>query len=156
MSRKNLIILLLAIFLIGIQWIKPPQNYIPEIPDTDFNKLYQPPTEVKNILQNSCYDCHSNQTRYPWYNHIQPIAFWINLHVKRGKNKLNLSEIGKLNNRKQISKLLDMSDEVREREMPLKSYQLMHSDARLSVADRALLTQWLENKMDSLRPYRFD
>ena len=108
------------------------------------------PANLQTILQNACYDCHSNNTRYPWYSGIQPMAWVMARHIKNGKEKLNFSEFGNYGNRRQISKLKGIANSLKDETMPLTSYKIMHKSARLSHADMSFVIEWMQNRADSL------
>lgn len=110
----------------------------------------QVPANVRQILARACYDCHSDNTRYPWYAAVQPVAWWLNDHVTEGKSELNFSAFAAYNAKRAVRKLQEVSDEVRERNMPLKSYLLAHPEAKLTDADVAVLTTWAEDLADEI------
>jgi hypothetical protein len=87
-------------------------------------------------------DCHSNNTIYPWYSHIQPAAWWMNNHVKDGKKDLNFDEFLTYTKKKQFKKMEETIELVKEGEMPLKSYTWIHNDAKLTEAEKTALTDW--------------
>ena len=91
-KRKWLLILIAAIIL--IQFIQPARNKSGQVLPTDITRMVTIPAEVKAILEVACYDCHSNNTRYPWYANIQPGGWWLANHIKKGKKELNFSEFG--------------------------------------------------------------
>ncbi len=103
------------------------------------------PGEVKAMLQRACYDCHSDNTQYPWYAAAQPVGWWLNWHVTKGKAELNFSDFARYDAKRTVRKLRAVADEVHDREMPLKSYLLMHGQAKLSDADVARLAKWAED-----------
>ena len=146
---KKIALVLLIVF-IAIQFIQPAHNNSDQVLPTDFAKIYVVPDSVRSILQNACYDCHSNNTRYPWYSNIQPMAWMMARHIKGGKEKLNFSDFGSNTIRKQVSKLKEIINQVKDGEMPLSSYKLMHKNARLSQADKTLIMDWMQKKADSL------
>ncbi len=150
MSRKKKILFALFIVFVAIQFIQPAHNKSVQVLPTDFIVLYKPPQQVQQVLQNACYDCHSNNTNYPWYANIQPIAWLMASHIKSGKEKLNMSEFGNLSSRKQISKLKEIFNQIKDDEMPITSYKMMHQKARLSAAEKNVLLNWLQSKADSL------
>ena len=87
------IVIGLAAGLVVIQFFQPEKNQAAELSPNDIAHVYSDmPTDIKTLLQNKCYDCHSNNTKYPWYAHTQPVAWWIANHVKEGKQELNFSE----------------------------------------------------------------
>ena len=104
--------------------------------------VYQVPNDVASILKNSCYDCHSNNTRYLWYHNISPVSWMINNHIQEGKHELNFSEWGKLDIYDQITNLEEMSSEAKRKTMPLKSYLLMHPGAKLNQEQIDRLEGW--------------
>lgn len=150
MRRIKKIALALFIAFIAIQFIQPAHNKSGQVLPTDFAKIYSIPGNVEGILQNACYDCHSNNTSYPWYSNIQPMAWLMARHIKNGKEKLNFSNFGSNTTRKQISKLKEIINQVKDGEMPISSYKLMHKNARLSQANKTLIIDWMQKKADSL------
>jgi len=150
MSRMKKILLALLIVFIAIQFVQPAHNKTVQALPTDFGKLYAVPDSVKSVLQNACYDCHSNNTNYPWYSNIQPMAWMMATHITNGKEKLNFSDFGSNRTRKQISKLKEISNKIKDDEMPISSYKLMHKNARLSQNEKFLLMNWMQKTADSL------
>jgi hypothetical protein len=146
--KKTLIVLLVA--LVVIQFIHPAKNTSNTVMAEDFNNLYPIPDSVQTILQKACYDCHSNNTRYPWYNNIQPVAWWLNDHINEGKRELNFSEFGKRPLAKQAKKLKKLAKEVQEGGMPLNSYTWIHKDAILTDAEKTMLINWANNLSDKI------
>lgn len=110
------------------------------------------PAGVRDLLQRACYDCHSNQTYYPWYAEIQPVGWWLAKHVKDGKEHLNFSEFGTYTVKRRVNKLEQISDEVSQQAMPLASYTWGHPKARLTPAEVKQLTDWAENLRDEIAP----
>jgi Haem-binding domain len=147
MIKKILIVLLLA--LIVIQFFRPAKNIHtgPEATANDIGKVYAIPADVQGILKTSCYDCHSNNTVYPWYASIQPTAWWLSDHVNDGKKHLNFNEFASYSPKKQAHKLEEVVEEIKKDAMPLSSYTFIHGDAKLSDAQKLAITQWA----DSLR-----
>ena len=88
---KKLLVVLLIAFII-IQFIRPVRNKSEQVLPTDITKTFNVPDSVLNLLKISCYDCHSNNTNYPWYSNIQPVAWLLDSDVKNGKDKLNFSD----------------------------------------------------------------
>jgi len=128
---------LLALF-VAIQFV--PINTTNPPVEADLNA----PTEVKAILERSCYDCHSNQTRWPWYSRVAPVS-WLMAHdVTEGREHINFSEWHRLRTKDQVEAMEEMWEEVKEGEMPLWFYLPMHPEARISQADRAVLQSWAE------------
>lgn len=151
MSRFKKILPGLLIVLIAIQFVRPARNRNDQKQPADLATICTVPDTVQGILQNACYDCHSNNTNYPWYANIQPLAWIMARHITKGKAQLNFSEFGIISKRKQISKLREMINQVKDDEMPLASYQLMHGNAKSSANKKTLLLNWLTSTADSLQ-----
>lgn len=149
MSRIKKILFAILIVLIGIQFIQPVPISSGQVLQTDFSNTYTVRGNVFVLFKNACYDCHSNNTKYPWYSKIQPIGWLLQDDIKKGKEKLNFSEFGSYSSRRRISKLRDIEKRIKDGKMPLKSYKLMHKNAQLFDEDKKLLVDWIENTIDS-------
>ena len=147
-ARK--ILLTIVIVFVGIQFIQPPKNKSEQEFQTDISHVVIVPAEVKEVLKTSCYDCHSNNTEYPWYSFIQPAAWWMSSHIKEGKADLNFSEFGNYTKRKQGNKLEAIVKSIQDETMPLSSYTLLHAAARLSGEKKVLVINWATTAKDSL------
>ncbi|AZA92837.1 Uncharacterised protein [Chryseobacterium nakagawai] len=150
MSLTKKIILGLAVILIGLQFFQPLRNQSDEVTASHIEKVYAVPQNVKAILIQSCYDCHSNNTSYPWYSRIQPGAWYMAQHIKKGKEELNFSDFGAYSARRQRNKFRAMAGQVKDGEMPLASYTLIHRNAILSQEDKQVLMKWFEAMEDSI------
>ena len=147
---KGLFYLLLLVFVI-IQFFRPAKNKSEGTSKNDISTLYAVPQDVQNILKTSCNDCHSNNTVYPWYAEIQPVAWWLNSHIEDGKKDLNFSEFATYRIRRQYKKLEEINELVKENEMPLDSYLWIHKDAKLSDQQKLTIANWAEAVRDSIR-----
>ena len=147
---RRLFIILLVILVI-IQFIRPKKNISPEKGPNDISTKYPIPDSLRQILSVACYDCHSNNTRYPWYSKIQPVYWWLNSHIQDGKNALNFSEFTSYRIRKQFISFKDISKLVKDDEMPLASYLWIHTDARFSDVQKNMLTTWAMAQHDSIQ-----
>ncbi|ULT42958.1 heme-binding domain-containing protein [Niabella defluvii] len=141
----------MAVILIGIQVFQPLRNQSDEVTASHIERVYAVPQNVKAILTQSCYDCHSNNTRYPWYSRIQPGAWYMARHIKKGKEELNFSTFGEYSARKQRNKFRAMAGQVKDGEMPLSSYTLIHRNAVLSQDDKQVLINWFGTMEDSIK-----
>lgn len=103
------------------------------------------PANVQAILKRSCWDCHSNETIWPWYARVAPASWLVAHDVKEGRRHMNLSTWGDSSPAKRRSKAGEMSDEVEADAMPPFPYTLLHRDARLSPEDKKVLTAWAED-----------
>jgi len=101
-----------------------------------------PPTAVHKILKESCFDCHSNKTRYPWYNSITPVNYWLAEHVADGKKHLNFSKWSSYSLKKKEHKMDELYEEVEKGEMPLDSYTWTHSEANLTPEQIDEIVTW--------------
>ncbi len=146
---KKLLIVLLVVFVVA-QAFRPEKNNSNDT-SKDISNSYVVPENVKTILAKACNDCHSNNTRYPWYAEIQPVAWWINDHVKDGKKHLNFNEFDGYRIAKQYKKLEECIEEVKDGEMPLTSFTIIHKDAKLSEDEKQILFTWCEIVRDSIK-----
>ena len=147
------VLLITLLVLVGIQFIPTDFNQSDELLPSDISVAYAvaTPKEVTTILQTSCYDCHSNNTVYPWYNKVQPVAWLLNNHIEEGKDELNFSEFTSYSTRRQKSKLKSIISQIEDEEMPLTSYTLIHSDAILTENDKKSLINWAEKLREILK-----
>ncbi|SEK76992.1 Haem-binding domain-containing protein [Maribacter orientalis] len=148
---KKIIFALIAIFII-IQFIRPEKN-ISGNETFAIQTKYNIPNDVENIFQSSCYDCHSNTTKYPWYSNVQPAAWFLADHVKDGKKHLNFSEFTNMPLFVQNHKLEETKEMVEEKEMPLPSYTYfgLHPEANLTDAQRQKIIDWADSQMNYLK-----
>ncbi|MDX2285060.1 MAG: heme-binding domain-containing protein [Bacteroidia bacterium] len=140
----------LGVILVAIQFIRPERN-LSASHSAHLRTSFPVPDSVEALLQVACYDCHSNETRYPWYSNIQPVAWWLADHVEEGKQHLNFSEFTSRKLAVQHHKFEEIVEQVKEGEMPLQSYTITHGDARLSPQQQALLTSWAQAQMDAMK-----
>lgn len=136
--------------LVGIQFFPTSRNQSDFIPKTDFMLVNDVPKQVERIIKTSCYDCHSNNTDYPWYNKVQPVAWFLEDHVTHGKEELNFNEWADYSNRRKNSKLKSIISQIEDGEMPLWSYTLVHKEAKLSKDEKKTVLDWISNLKDSL------
>lgn len=140
------ILLALLVVLIAIQFIKPEKNISENQSPNDIRTMYDVPADVGLILEKACNDCHSNNTKYPWYSKIQPVAWFLASHVDDGKKHFNLSEFAAYTpDWVKWHKLEELVEMVEEGEMPLESYTLIHRDAVLTDAEKASLIGWAQD-----------
>lgn len=140
---KNILWLLLVVLIVA-QFFSPEKNQGDLASIDAFLKETNPPENVKAILEETCYDCHSDVTRYPWYNNITPVNYWLAEHVNDGKKHFNVSNwVGNSVKRKD-HKMEELIEMVEEKEMPLKSYTITHSEAKLSDEQIKAVVTWAE------------
>ncbi len=150
MSYTRKILLGIGIAFIAIQFAQPVRNKNIQVSETDILQTVNIPDSVKIVLKTACYDCHSNNTNYPWYTNIQPIGWMMANHIKEGKEELNFSEFTSYSTRKQISKLNGIANSINDDIMPLSSYKLMHKKAHISKTEKLLINNWIQQTLDSL------
>ena len=148
-NMKKIGIALFAI-LVLIQFIRPERNGNWEKSDNDISMAINVPSNVQQILETSCYDCHSNHTTYPWYTNIQPIGLWMQHHVDEGKEELNFSEFKTYKPKRQKHKLEEIAEQVNEHEMPLNSYTLIHKNAILTPEQNVALVSWAKQEFEKI------
>lgn len=143
MKTIKIIALILLVVFVGIQFVPTELNQSNIVPKTDFMLVNKVPNTIKNKLQVSCYDCHSNNTTYPWYNKVQPVAWLLENHIKDAKAELNFSNWDSLSNRRKGSKLRSIIKQIESDEMPLTSYTLIHRNAIFSEPEKQEIMQYL-------------
>lgn len=141
----------IAVVFVTLQFFRPKRPPPTASTGEDLINVHPPPPGVRETLVNACYDCHSNQTRYPWYASIQPVAWFLDHHVEEGRIHINFSEFGGLPTRRALQVLEACGDEVAEKEMPLWSYALGHPEARLTEAQRTELVAWVTKLAEESR-----
>ncbi|WP_291402417.1 heme-binding domain-containing protein [Daejeonella sp.] len=148
---KKILLAFLIIFIL-IQFFRPDKNQSTLASPNDIFASFPASESTKQLVQTSCYDCHSNNTVYPWYSEIQPLAWWLADHVNEGKSELNFSEFLTYKPKKADHKLEEVIEMIQEGEMPLKSYTLIHSNARLSEAQKTEIINWAQTIRNELKP----
>ncbi len=148
-NMKKIGMALFAIVVL-IQFIRPERNGNWEKSDNDISMAINVPSNVQQILETSCYDCHSNHTTYPWYTNIQPIGLWMQHHVDEGKEELNFSEFKTYKPKRQKHKLEEIAEQVNEHEMPLSSYTLIHKNAILTPEQNVALVSWAKQEFEKI------
>jgi len=145
MDKKKKIFIYTLIGIFALMQIYPSKR--PEVtainPD-DLIKNTNTPENIAYMLKSACYDCHSNESTYPWYANIAPVKWWIYDHINEGREDLNFSTWATLSKTDQAEALDDIATAVMEGEMPLKPYPITHPKAKLSEADRQAISDWTE------------
>ena len=142
-----LAVLVVAIVLV-IQVIPVERNVSTVPAGQSFERTEKVPANVAAILKVSCYDCHSNNTRYPWYSELQPGAYFMAQHIKEGKEELNLDEFNDYSKRRKKAKIKSIISQIEKEEMPLKSYLLLHPDAGLTPNKKKVLLQFFQSELE--------
>src|SRR3546814_19927165 len=131
MSKRKTIIWSVVAALVIIQFIRPGRNTSGQASENSMISLFHPPDSIVQILNQSCMNCHSNNTDYPWYASVEPLGWWLDRHIRKGKDELNLDEFAGYSDRRKRSKLRYMKSQVADGEMPLRSYILLNRASRL-------------------------
>lgn len=147
---KKIAWVLLASFVV-IQFIHPKKNKAEGKQPNFIGHVYSIPADVQTIMAKACFDCHSNNTRYPWYAKLQPVHWWLNKHINEGKKGVNYDEYTHRPLRYQYHKMEETIEMVKEGEMPLKSYTWTHKDAKLTDEEKAKITGWAQSVMDTMK-----
>jgi len=138
-------LILIVVLLVVIQFvpIKTPSNNVNI--SNDLVSVEKLDGDVSVILKTSCYDCHSNQTPYPWYSHVAPVSWLVANDVKEGRAKLNFSDWKLNNKRRKIRQLEDIKEQVQQGEMPMGIYTVIHKKAKLTESQKQLLVKWTDD-----------
>ena len=140
---KKILILLLIVFVIA-QFFGPEKNLGETSSIEPFLAETKPSESVQKMLKESCFDCHSSFTRYPWYNNITPVNYWLEEHVLDGKKHLDFSKWDDYSIKKKDHKLEELIEMVEKKEMPLESYTWVHTEANLSQEQIEEMVTWAE------------
>jgi hypothetical protein len=133
---KKIIIVLIVIF-VGIQFIPVERTNPPVISDI------RAPEKISNILRISCYDCHSNETSWPWYSYVAPVSFFVVDDVNEGREHMNFSEWDNYSAKDKQEYMEEIIEEVEKGEMPLTSYTFVHPNAKLDSYRIKMIKDWI-------------
>jgi hypothetical protein len=150
MKIAKRILLVSGILFIALQFTRPVYNKSSQVLTTDISKVITIPDTVLTLLKNTCFDCHSNNTVYPWYSNIQPMGWLMAYHIHHAKTQLNFSDFGSYSNRRQLSKLEGIANSIKDDLMPLNSYKIMHKSAQLTTNEKSLIINWTQRSIDSM------
>lgn len=142
---KKKILLAIIAFLIIAQFFRIDKTNPPVIAANDILNHAQAPAHIQSMMKAACYDCHSNETKYPWYMDIAPISWWTKNHVNNGRGSLNFSEWVTYTEKKKKHKLEESALKVRKKWMPITSYLIAHPEAKISEEEREQLAKWFES-----------
>ena len=142
MRIVKIILICLAIAFLLIQFVRIDRSNPPVLPENSIEAAVNVPADVEQIFGRSCNDCHSNKTVYPWYTQVAPVSWWLRNHIDEGRRELNLNECATYPARKQDRKLEELCDQVKQGEMPLPSYLIVHGGATLTEQDKQVICDW--------------
>lgn len=147
MKKRTLIIL--AIVIVGMQFYQVEPHSTP-LPAAPMKSVIPVPQDVQSILKKSCADCHSEETVYPWYTKIQPVGWWINHHIEEGRMEFDMNHFGLYDAKRQNHLLEEIEEVIESGEMPMKSYVIMHSAAKLNAKEKSTLINWANQSRKQL------
>jgi hypothetical protein len=131
-----------VVLFLGLQFVRPAKTN-PAIDQTRaLEQHIQMSEEVKTTLKRACYDCHSNETRWPWYSQVAPVSWFVIDHVNHGRSHLNFSDWSRYDKSTQAENLRLIQETVKTDMMPMPSYLLAHSEAKLSPEDKIIIGNW--------------
>ena len=137
----------LIVLMVTLQFVRPAKTNPVVEPNRAIQAHTRMPPDVAAIMKRACADCHSNETTWPWYSNVAPVSWFVIDHVNHGRKHLNLSEWSPedqaFSTRTQDHRLAEILEEVKTNRMPLKSYTLMHPEARLSNEEKAEICNWV-------------
>ncbi len=150
MKKGKVFGLIIVFLLVLIQFV--PTGLPDTIAENENDLLYnnQIPEQVAVILKTSCYDCHSNETNYPWYSYVAPVSWLVGKDIREGREELNFSEWESLSKIDKAKHLDNIIDEVSDGDMPMNIYTIIHTDAKLSSEEIEQLANWAEDYAESL------
>lgn len=134
------------ILLIALQFIQIDRTN----PAVDESIALHTEESVQNILKSGCYDCHSNETKWPTYSYVAPVSFFVASHVKKGRKALNFSQWKDIDPEIKKKRLERAIMTVNNGRMALPSYLLAHDDAKLSKENKEILIKWFEKELENL------
>jgi len=141
---KKKIFIGIGVLFVVIQFFRIDKTNPPVIQENDFITVTAPPSEVSELLKSACYDCHSNESKYPWYSNIAPVSWWLKDHINEAREELNFSEWGTFTDKRKTKKLKEVVEEIEEGEMPMKPYLITHGDARLTDEQKQKIMDWFK------------
>lgn len=142
-TAKFILLGLLGAFVV-LQFFQIDKTNPAQDDQQDLLSIVGPPTDVSQMLQEACYDCHSHETSYPWYANIQPVGWWLKGHIDEGREHFNFSTWAAYDKEEKAHKAEEAAEEIGEAHMPIKPYLFTHPEARLSDGQRERLVHWFE------------
>lgn len=144
---KKKIFIGLIVLLVIAQFFRIDKTNPPVVAANDILNSSSAPDNIKSMMKAACYDCHSNETKYPWYMDIAPISWWTKGHVNNARGSLNYSEWTGYSAEAKKHKLEESALKVRKKWMPISSYLIAHPEARISEEERETLAKWFEGQI---------
>ncbi|MDB4448093.1 heme-binding domain-containing protein [Roseivirga sp.] len=148
---KPILVGLLVTFVV-IQFIARPEKISEPVNENDIISVLEIEGPIATMLKSACYDCHSDQPRYPWYASVAPVSWKIGEHIEEGRDELNFSKWATYSAKRRDHKLEEMVEEVEEGKMPQPNYVRMHSEAKLTDEQVASLKTWVTAERAKIAP----
>lgn len=151
---KKIVLLVVAVMVIAfivIQFWRIDTTPIPIVQAETIQAGITVPPDVDMVLTRSCGDCHSNQTVYPWYSQVQPVAWWLSDHIAEGRRELNFSTFNTYPARKKKKKLEEICEQIKQGEMPLPSYTWVHRNAILTASEKDAICSWTDSASQAIQ-----
>lgn len=147
---KKVLVVLVVAFVI-MQFFRIDKTNPAPTPGMDFLNIKKTPESTAKLIRNGCYDCHSNESKYPWYSNIQPVAWFLKDHIDEGRKELNFSTFATYEPKRQAHKLEEAAELVENGEMPLESYLLMHPEAKFTDAEKKEMVDYFKAVQEEIR-----
>jgi len=139
------VLIFFGLLLVVGQFFKIDKTNPPIVLTEDFIEIEQPPADIADRLQSTCYDCHAHTTAYPWYTDVAPVSWWVKRHINLGREKLNFSIWGQYSDKKKAHKIEECIEYTEKGWMPLGSYTWMHPKSKMSVSEREALVAYFQS-----------
>lgn len=144
LKLRNILVFLIA--FLGIAQLFKIEKDNPEVTSSwDFLAVEAPPKNISSMIKNQCYDCHSNETKYPWYTDYAPISWWVKSNINGAREYFNFSNWGNLEKKEQIAKIQACYEALEEEEMPVALYIAMHEESQFSEEQNDSLKNWFKS-----------
>lgn len=144
MSKTVLALLIIGLVFLLLQFIPSGMPENKPVAGQGIFEVVQVPDNVQTILEKACFDCHSQQVKFPWYSYVAPTSWLVARDIKVGRSNLDFGNWGDLSKRKQLQLLDDINDEVSDGGMPMIIYTYLHSEAKLTHKERESIVNWAE------------
>ncbi len=147
--KKILVIIVVGFIL--LQFFPINKNNPVATPKMDFLTIKNTPESTASLVRTGCYDCHSNESKYPWYSNVQPFGWFLKDHIDEARKELNFSTFATYDPKRQAHKLSEAAEQIEKGEMPLDSYVMIHSDAKFSAAQNEQLIKYFRMVESEIR-----
>jgi Haem-binding domain len=133
----------------ALQFTNPSHHNPPVLPGHDVFASNSPPPAIAAALRHSCYDCHSFETRWPWYSYVAPVSWYVARDIKAARSNVNFSDWPHDDPSRARKRWRHIAEAVENGEMPVPNYILIHREAVLTEPLKAELVKWAKQQADS-------